>query len=371
MKLKNVYYLGGKEFFSFMRDHVLIIFIIHSFTTGIYIASTSRPETMQNVPIAIVDEDKSQLSNRLVSSFYPPYFKTPVMISHEEMDKGMDHGDYTFSLNIPASFEKDVLSGDRPKIQLNVDATRMTQAFSGSGYVQQIVQKELGSYLSRGQKGSGMPVEISNRTAFNPELNKSWFSSVLEIINRITLLSIVLTGAALIREREHGTIEHLMVMPVTPFEILASKIWPMAVIVLIGSLFSLTVMVQWILDIPIKGSLVLFLFATTLHLFAATSLGIFMSTVTKTMPQFGLLLMMVILPLQLLSGGSTPRESMPQLIQDIMLLAPNTHFVIISQSILFKGAGFDIIWKNLLALSLIATVLFTVSIGYSKKFMRS
>ncbi len=223
MKLKNVYYLGGKEFFSFMRDPVLIIFIIHSFTTGIYIASTSRPETMQNVPIAIVDEDKSQLSNRLVSSFYPPYFKTPVMISHEEMDKGMDHGDYTFALNIPSSFERDVLSGDKPKIQLNVDATRLGQAFSGAGYIQQIVQNELGSYLSRGQASAGMPVGVANRTAFNPELNQSWFGSVIDIINGITLLSIVLTGAALIREREHGTIEHLMVMPVTPFEILASK----------------------------------------------------------------------------------------------------------------------------------------------------
>lgn len=371
MKLKNIYYLGGKEFLSFVRDPILIIFILHTFTTRIYNATTAKPETLQNVPIAIVDEDKSQLSGRIVSGFYPPYFKPPVMISHGEMDKGMDRGDYTFSLNIPASFEKDVLSGDRPKIQLNVDATRMTQAFSGSGYVQQIVQKELGSYLSRGQKGSGMPVEISNRTAFNPELNKFWFSSVLEIINGITMLSIVLTGAAFIREREHGTIEHLMVMPVTPLEILASKIWPMAVIVLVGSLFSLTVVIQGILDIPIKGSLILFLFATSLHLFAATSLGIFMSTVTKTMPQFGLLLMMVIIPLQLLSGGSTPRESMPQLIQDIMLVAPNTHFVIISQSILFKDAGISIIWKNLLALSVIAFVLFTTSVGYFKKSMRS
>ena len=184
------------------------------------------------------------------------------------------------------------------------------------------------------------------------------------------MLSIVLTGAALIREREHGTIEHLLVMPVTPFEIMASKIWSMGLVVLIASAFSLVVVIQGWLAVPVQGSLTLFLFGATLHLFATTCMGIFLATMAGTMPQFGLLLMLVLLPLQALSGSMTPRESMPEIIQNIMLAAPNTHFVMLAQSILFRGAGLDVVWPQLLALIVIGSVLFFLSLRRFRQFLR-
>jgi ABC-2 type transport system permease protein len=178
------------------------------------------------------------------------------------------------------------------------------------------------------------------------------------VINNVTMLSIVLTGAALIREREHGTIEHLLVMPVTPFEIMTSKVWAMALVVLAACALSLEFVVKGLLAVPIEGSVLLFLSGATIHLFATTSMGIFLGTIARSMPQFGLLLMLVLMPLQMLSGGTTPRESMPEVVQYLMMAAPTTHFVMLAQAILYRGAGLAIVWPQFIALALIGSAFF-------------
>jgi len=190
---------------------------------------------------------------------------------------------------------------------------------------------------------------------------------VMEVINNITMLAIVLTGAALIREREHGTVEHLLVMPVTPFEIMSSKVWAMALVVLIASVCSLVFVVQGLLAVPIEGSIALFMIGTALHLFATTSMGIFLATIARSMPQLGLLLMLVLLPLEILSGSVTPRESMPGFVQFVMLAAPNTHFVMLAQAILYRGAGFLVVWPQFISLSLIGSIFFYITLYRFRK----
>lgn len=255
------------------------------------------------------------------------------------MDAGLD----TFALDIPPDFQRDLLAGRVPVVQLNVDATRMTQAFNGSGYIQSIVISEINEFLKHYRAATDLPVDLAIRARFNPELDKSWFGSVMEVIDRITMLSIILTGAALIREREHGTVEHLLLMPVTAFEIMVSKIWSMGLVVLVASAFSITAIVQGFLSVPIEGSVALFLCGVALQLFATTSMGIFLAVAAGSMPQFGLLLMMA---------------------------APNTHFVILARSILFKGAGLDVVWPQCPALLLIGGVLFNISLRRFKGFLR-
>jgi ABC-2 type transport system permease protein len=279
------------------------------------------------------------------------------------MDARMDAGLDTFALHIPSGFQRDVLAGRSPALQLNVDATRMSQAFTGSGYIQSIVAGEIDTFVQRHRASATVAVDLALRVRFNPELNKSWFGAVMEVINKITMSSIVLTGAALIREREHGTIEHLLVMPVTPFEIMSSKVWAMALVVLVASGLSLALVVQGLLSVPIEGSIALFLMGTALHLFATTAMGIFLATIARSMPQFGLLLLLVLLPLQILSGGSTPRESMPEVVQLVMLAAPTTHFVMLAQAILYRGAGLSMIWPQFIALAVIGATFFSLSLA--------
>ena len=223
--LRNVRYLALKELHSLRRDPIMLVLIIYAFSMSVYVAATAMPETLHKAPIAIIDEDRSQLSRHILDALYPPHFLPPVLITPAELDARMDAGLDTFALHIPAGFQRDVLARRAPVIQLSVDATRMSQAFTGSGYIQRIVQDEVNAFVSRDRAVTGVPVELALRARFNPELNPAWFGGVMQIINNITMLSIILTGAALIREREHGTLEHLLVMPVTPFEIMAAKAW--------------------------------------------------------------------------------------------------------------------------------------------------
>jgi len=361
-KLLNIFHLGVKELQSLRRDPVMLLLILFTFTFAIYTSATSMPETLQKAAIAIVDEDQSQLSQRIVSAFYPPEFTPPVMISNDEGDAGLDAGKYTFVMVIPVNFQRDVLAGRAAEIQLNTDATRMSQAFNGSGYIQQIALAEVREFVNRYRANVSLPVDLEFRARFNPTLDKSWFGSLSQIVNQITTLAIVLTGAALIREREHGTVEHLLVMPLTPAEIMLAKIWSMGLVVLVAAILSLNGVVRGLLGVPVEGSLVLFFAGAALHLFAVTSMGIFMATLVRNMPQFGLLAVMFVLPLQMLSGGTTPRESMPEVVQTIMLAAPTTHFVELGQAILFRGAGLDVVWPSFLSLFVIGSVLFAVSL---------
>ena len=362
MRGSHILQLGLKELWTLARDPMMLALIFFAFTFAIYSATVAIPETLQAAPIAIVDEDQSPLSYRITNAFRPPYFLEPISVTLSEMDDRMDDGLDTFALNIPADFQRDVLAGRSPTLQLNVDATRISQGFTGSPYVVSIVNEEIDRFVSRYRGTPESAVTLAERVRFNPQLSKAWFGAVMKLIDQVTMLGIILTGAALIRERERGTIEHLLVMPVTPFEIMTSKIWSMGLVVLIACAFSLTFVVQGLLNVPVAGSTSLFLCGTALHLFAITSMGILMGTYAHSMPQFGLLIMLILLPLQMLSGGTTPRESMPQFIQDLMLLAPNTHFVKLAQSILYRGAGLEIVWPQFLALVLIGGVLFTLSL---------
>ncbi|MDE1917025.1 MAG: ABC transporter permease [Sphingomonadales bacterium] len=367
----NIYRLGIKELRSLWRDPMMLVLIFYAFSLGIYAAATGMPETLHKAPIAIVDEDQSPLSNRVSSAFYPPHFTQPALINLPQVDKGLDAGTYTFALDIPPNFQRDVLAGRHPTVQLNVDATSMTQAFTGGGYIQQIVQGEASEFLAGTRSAATGPVSMNLRARFNPNLTQSWFASLMEIINNVTMLSIILTGAALIREREHGTIEHLLVMPVTPFEIMASKVWAMGLVVLIACGLSLIFMVQGLLGVPIEGSIALFLLGAALHLFATTSMGIFMGTIARSMPQFGLLLMLVLLPLQMLSGGVTARESMPDFVQMVMLVAPTTHFVSMSQAVLYRGAGFAVVWHQFLSIIAIGSLFFFAALTRFRKTISS
>ena len=280
----------------------------------------------------------------------------------------MDRGEYTFVVVFPPDFQKDVLAGNCPKIQVNVDATRMSQAFTGVGYIQQIINQELQKAVpqTNGSRNTQL-AELVIRNRFNINLTSSYFDAIVQLINNITMLAIILTGAALIRERESGTLEHLLVLPVTAFDIMVSKVWSMGLVVLVAAFASVMLIIKCYLHIPIAGSVLLFTAGMALYLFAVTSLGIFLACKSQNMPQLGLLFILVFLPMNMLSGGSTPLESMPRVLQIIMQASPTTQFVSFSQAILFRGAGIAVVWKEFLALFVIGGVLFGYSLIHFRK----
>jgi ABC-2 type transport system permease protein len=362
-RIANVWRLGVKELWSLWRDPALLLLIAYTFTAALYFAATAAPEGLRRAAIAIVDEDDSALSARIATAFYPPDFAPPARVGPREADAGLDAGTYTFVLDIPPNFQRDVLAGRAPQVQLAIDATRMSQAFTGNGTIQRIVLGEVTEFVRHYRADTVPAVDVTIRERYNQSLNPAWFGAVMELANNITMLSIILTGAALIREREHGTIEHLLVMPVTPTEIMLSKVWAMGLIVVCAVLVALSVVIRGALGVQLQGSVILFLACVALHLFATTSMGIFMATVARSMPQFGLLLMLTLIPLEMLSGAVTPRESMPDAVRWLMSLAPTTHFVGLSQAVLFRGAGVATVWPSMLALAGIGSVLFALSLA--------
>lgn len=356
--LQTVFNLGLKEFSSLGRDMALLVLIIFMFSGVIYSNAKAKPDALNKAAIAVVDEDRSQLSQRMIDALHEPFFLPPRQIDRRQIDTGMDAGLDTFVLNIPAGFQRDLVAGRQPAVQLNVDATRQSQALVGAAYIQNILGEEIRNYLESDTAPFGFGVNLVQHTLFNPNLYSAWFGGISGLINNVTLLSIILTGAALIREREHGTVEHLLVMPITPLQIMLSKVWSMGVVVLVGSFFALQFMIRWVIGAQLAGSATLFMAGAFVYLFATTSIGIYMGTLARTMPQFGLMAILLLLPLQILSGSITPRESMPELVQWIMSATPTLHFVSYAQAVLLRGANFAMIWFEFVTMLAIGLLFF-------------
>ncbi len=361
-KIANIFWLGIKELRSFLHDYVLLGLVIYAFSLAVISQAQSNSQELHNASIGIVDEDHSELSRRIAHAFLPPYFQMPHQIAERDIVPLMNSGTYTFVVDIPPNFQRDVLGKRQPAIQIDVDATAMVQAGLGSGYAQQIITTEITDFLSHSEGAPLSSVNLDVRIAFNPNITTAWFTSVMGIINSVTMLAIILAGAAIVREREHGTMDHLLVMPLTPFEIAMSKVWANGSVITIAVGLSLYVVVRTILGIPIAGSIPLFMFGVVIYLFFATAIGIFLGTVAKSMPQLGLLYMLVYMPMNMLSGSNTPLESMPPWLATAMQASPSTHFVSFAQSILYRGAGIDVVWPQFLLVALIGGLFFVLAI---------
>ena len=356
--------LGVTELYSLKADPVLVLLIAYAFTVAIYAVSTGAKMEVLNASVAIVDEDQSNLSGRLRDAILAPFFKEPVSIGADQIDAVMDSGQFVFVIEIPPRFEQDALAGKKPSVQINVDATAMSQAGNGASYLQSILLQEAVAALG---SSSSQPIDLVVRAKFNPNLVSSWFTALMQVINNVTMLSMILSGAALIREREHGTIEHLLVMPVTPTEIMLAKIWANGLVIIVAAGISLFAIVERLLGVPVQGSIPLFLASATLYLFSVTSLGILIATASTSMAQFGLIVMPVLIVMILLSGSTTPIESMPSWLRYAMQISPSTHFVALSQAILYRGAGIAVIWPQLAALVVIGAAFFSLALMRFRK----
>jgi ABC-2 type transport system permease protein len=363
----NILWLGLKEMRSLLSDKVMVIFVIYAFTLAIHVQATGTSSEVNNASIAFVDEDESILSKEIINAFYPPRFKFPDKIPASTVEDMMDKGVYMFVVAIPPSFEHDLRAGRNPLVQVNIDATAMQQAGIGAGYIKNIVQDRVATVLRRTEEEGQQPVRLVVRKLFNPNAVSSWYKSVVAIINQISLLTVILTGAAVIREREHGTLEHLLVMPLSAFEIAMAKVWANSAVILAATAVSLFLIVQMVLKVPFAGSRALWFLGVVLYLFFGTALGIYLGTISRSMAQFALLIILVIVVMMLLSGGSTPVESQPKWLQALTYFLPSRHFVSFSQVIVYRGGGLAACWKQFAMVTAIGLAFFVYSISLFRK----
>lgn len=348
--LAIVFWLGTKELRTLLGSMALMGFLIYSFTFSVYQQSQGVPEDVNRASVAFVDEDQSTLSRNMRAALYPPYFKIPELIVADEIDQAMDASRFLFVVVIPPNFESDVRKGRSPEIQVNIDATAVRQAALGAGYIRSILGREVNRYARRSDKTSDLPVRLVQRKAFNPNGTNKWNRAVTGLLDQLSMLTIILTGAAILREREHGTLEHLLVMPITSFEIAISKVWATGIVILVFFTLSMLLVVERAIGVPFAGSRMLLLMGTVVYLFAAAAVGILLATISRSMAQYGLLCMITIIPMMMLSGGMSPLESQPEWLQRITWFLPSRQYMSFAQAIAFRGVGFENVWPEFLAM---------------------
>ncbi|MBO9518510.1 MAG: ABC transporter permease [Porphyrobacter sp.] len=366
----HIFHLGVKELISLSRDPVLIFLILYTFTFSVYTPSKSAVMDVVNASIALVDEDSSEASRAVHDAMLPPLFLPPHLIDFADINPTMDRGRYTFVVNIPPEFQDELAEDGFPDVQIITDATAMSQAGRGPGYLSAIINNTVESFWSGKGNPDNVPlVGLQTRARFNPNMQQGWFVAINQLINNISVLAIFLCGAAVLREREHGNIEHLLVMPLRPFELMFAKIWANGIVVIFAAMLSLFLVVKGLIGVPIAGSIPLFALGLMVYLFSVTALGIMLATMVRSMPQFGLLAFPTFIVMSLLSGGQTPLESMPIALQKVMQFVPSTHFVSFSQAVLFRDATLGMVWPMLLKMFVIGAAYTVYTLSRFRKML--
>lgn len=354
--LVNLWRLSIKELWSLWNDPIMLGLIVYALTIAVMTVATGVKLEVVGAQVAVVDRDQSVLSHRIVDALRPPFFKAPIEVSLAEAERGMDVGRWGFVMEFPPKFEADVLAGRSPGLGLTIDATAMVQAGNGSTLIQNIVAAEVAEWAATAGVEASLPIVVVPRVHFNPNIEGRWFNAIMQVINSVTILSVILVGAAVIREREHGTIEHLLVMPIGAIEIALAKVLANGAVILLATLLSIELVVRGWLGVPIGGSRLLFTLGTIVYLFSTTSLGILIATVANSMPQFGLMAIPVFTTMLLLSGNMTPLESMPDVLRWGMHASPSVYYVQFAQALLYRDAGIDIVWFPLAVMAVLGVL---------------
>lgn len=340
-----------KEFYQMFRDPRLsrIIFVAPLLQLVVfgYAVSTDVKETSTFV----VDLDRSADSRSLLDGLTASGYFRIVGRSDRPADLGraLDHGRAILGVEIPPDFTERLRAGKGADVQLVLDGTESNTATVARGYAERIVAQFAEGYVPGRPRGGA---DIRERAWFNPELVSRNYNVPAVVGTLLMLICLILTGLAVVRERELGTLEQLMVTPLRPGELIAGKTIPFAIIGLFDLLLVVTLALLWF-HVPFRGNFFLLAFASLLYILAALGLGLLISTISSTQQEAYMASILVFMPSILLSGFMFPVASMPPLFRWITLMNPVRHYIVIVRSIFLKGAGIEALWPHFLALFVI------------------
>ena len=356
-----------KELLQLSRDVPLLLFLVYSFTLGIYLTGAGISEQLRNASLLAYDADHSRSSRELIYRFRPPYFRLDGEIdSPREGLRLLDQGATMLVLDIPPRFHELLSKGVQTAVQLQVDTTHAPQGLSAASYAAQIVGR-FGTEIAMRRLGivPGGPIVVPQvqaeyRVWYNPEQKDTWFESVSHLLRMTTLFAILLPAAAMVREKERGTVEQLLVSPVSPFQIMFSKVLAMTIVILAATAVTILGVLYPVFGVPIQGSLTLLFVLTALYAFTTAGVGLFAATFARNQAQVMMMTIMVLVPMLLLSGIASPMEALPDWAQYLMAFSPLRYYADITYGLFFKGAGLDIIWDSVLAMAVLGGATFGV-----------
>ncbi len=369
----RLFALIKKEFLHLLRDKALIFILFWAFTGAVYTAGSGFTMEVKNFPIIIYDMSKTNESRELASRFQKPYFKILSYIENDkELIKWLDSGKASMAVVIPADFKRKI-DKSGAKIQIIIDGTMSMSATVAVAYASEIIYDYSIEILERkigvtGKFIKNLPIiDERTRIEFNPNTLSSWFMSMLEYFNMITMISLLVTAAAMVREKEQGTIEQLLVTPVRTWEIFIAKIIPTVVSISLLSLLTIFVILKGVFGVPIRGSILFFYLVMLFYAFTISTLGLAISTIARNLAQAMMLMLVILIPMLFLSGAWTPPESMHPLMRYLSLISPMRYFIDFGYSVLFKGNGISYVWHDILGIIILGAILFAFSVYRFRK----
>ncbi|MDH5669904.1 MAG: ABC transporter permease [Nitrospira sp.] len=369
----RLFVMTRKELLQLSRDGPLLLFLVYSFSVSVYISGAGISMQLSHASLLVHDGDHSESSRELIHRFQEPYFRFDGEVQDPKVGvERLDQGTAMLLLDIPPRFHESIGAREPVSVQLQVDTTNAPQGLSAASYAARIVG-EFSHDLASFRFGSSanlldMPsIESAHRVWYNQNQDETWFQSISHILRMITLFAFLLPAAALVREKEHGTVEQLLVSPITPLQIMLSKVLAMTLVILAATALAMVTVLKPVFGVPVKGSIALFFFLTALYSFTIAGFGLFAATVTRNQAQVGMVALLVISPMLLLSGIATPFEAMPSWVQSIMALSPLRYYVDVTYGILLKGVGLDVLWDSILAMALLGGALFGLGMWRFRK----
>jgi len=358
-----------KELKQLLKDRALFAYTIFIFTLDVMLAAGASSIELQRAPLAVADPQHSAAGRELIGRFGPPHFEQRRQIADvREASALLDRGEVRAVLVLPERFQDDLALGRQTEVQLLVDTAQANQGFLVASYAQRI-SAEFGAewaqrtLLREGVDPTRLPqLRAEVRYAYNASLNEVWFNTVSEWLTMLTIAAIVLPAAALVRERERGTIEQLLVAPLAPLQVVLSKVLAMVLVMLAGTAVAVLGVMHLGYGVPLRGSMVLFFAVVALFTMACAGVGIVASGFARNSGQMGLIVILVVVPMVMLSGTWNMVESMPRWLQWLTELSPLRHFIVLAYGILIRGAGLDVLWPALLKMLVLGAALFAIGV---------
>lgn len=381
LRLQSVWWirvraLAWKELLQLLRDPILLFIVVYAFSADIYNAASGISLQLNQAVLALLDFDRSAASRELASRFMPPEFRLvgPVRDSRQALDL-LDSGQARAVLDLPPGFGAALAKGEPTAVQLQIDASHSVHGFLASVDVAQILARfsleQASKNLALNAAGRAETPTIDNQTRvwFNPNQNDAWFMGIAELMNVITLFAMLLPAAAMVREKERGTIEQLLVSPLTPLQIMIPKILAMLAVIMIGTALALFGILIPFFSVPIKGDAWLFFAITMLYVCSLACIGLLIATLTRNMAQAGTSVLLIFVPMIFLSGVWTPPEAMPTFLRWGMNLLPLYYYLNCSYGILLKGVGVTVLWPMILGIVMIGITTGTIcTLRFKKQF---
>ena len=348
--MRIFFIIVSKELLSFLRSVMLVIVVLYSFTIDVYVAASGIQIKPRNVVVGYVDNTGGGISQKILAKLHKPEFKTPVpYTSQKALSQAIFNKDVMVGMIFDSDFEKNLRRGKTAQLNLLLDATAASQSLTTLIYIQNIIFDF---------QSMNLPLELKTHKLFNQNADNHSFMALTELLSVITMLIVILTAMVFVKEKEEGTWDIMLLMPIDPKITILAKSFSQVIIVMAGTVMAVGFVLFGGFDVPMNGSFWAFMLLTFLYSFSSAGIGLFVAAVSRDIMQVAQLSIIIMMPLIFLSGAWTPVYAMHPIFQKLSLFSPLRYYIEGTESIFFRGTQFIDLWPYFTGVLVLGVVLY-------------